>query len=162
VRTPAAIIVLKVIPAALMSTGLLVSCGGSVEEPVSASAVESAVSIERDGRDKTPVTLTLEKIGGYDGKVGGAAEITAYDKATKRLFVVNGAHGTVDVLDLSDPTAPVLVDTLSPSDLGAGVNSVDVHDGLVALAIEARPKTSPGFVALYRSGRVKRRRRVAR
>jgi hypothetical protein len=46
--------------------------------------------------------------------------------------------------------------------LGAGVNSVDVHDGLVALAIEARPKTSPGFVALYRSGRVKRRRRVAR
>jgi DNA-binding beta-propeller fold protein YncE len=29
------------------------------------------------------------------------------------------------------------------------VNSVAVYDGLVALAIEANPKTSPGAVAFY-------------
>jgi hypothetical protein len=69
--------------------------------------------------------------------------------ASKRLFVVNGANGTVDVLDLSVPTQPVRVGGIQVGALGAGVNSVAVHDGLVALAIEASPKTSPGVVAFY-------------
>jgi DNA-binding beta-propeller fold protein YncE len=157
VRTSVVPAVLKVIPAALLSVGLFVACGSGVEEPADAAAVESAVAIERHRHERTPVTLTLEKIGGYDGKVVGAAEITAYDKTTKRLFVVNGANGTVDVLDLSNPAVPTLVETISVSDLGAGVNSVDVHDGLVALAIEARPKTNPGFVALYDARTLQRR-----
>jgi hypothetical protein len=54
----------------------------------------------------TPTTLTLEKLGAHDGAVLGAAEITAYDPASKRLFVVNGANGSVNVLDLSSPASP--------------------------------------------------------
>ena len=79
----------------------------------------------------------------------GAAEVTAYDAASRRLFVVNGANGTVDVVNLANPAAPVLIDTINVAALGAGVNSVAVHDGLVALAIQADPKTSPGVVAFY-------------
>lgn len=124
---------LRVLPAALLSIGLLVACGGG-DEPLP---------------EPTPVGLALEKIGGYTGGAVGAAEITAYDAASKRLFVVNGANGTVDVLDLSTPSAPRLVGTINVAALGAGVNSVAVNDGLVALAIEARPKTSPGVVAFY-------------
>ena len=124
---------LRLLPAALLSIGLLVACGGG-DEPLP---------------EPTPVGLTLEKIGGYNGGALGAAEITAYDAASKRLFVVNGANGTVDVLDLSTPSAPRLVGTINVAALGAGVNSVAGHDGLVALAIEARPKTSPGVVGFY-------------
>ena len=102
-----------------------------------------------DPVELTPTAMTLEKIGGYEGGALGAAEITAFDAATARLFVVNGANGTVDVLDLRDPKSPKLVGTLNVSSLGAGVNSVAVHDGLVALAIEASPKTNPGAVAFY-------------
>ena len=116
---------------ALVVAGLVAACGGG------------------DLVEPTPTSMTLERIGAYEGGVLGAAEITAFDAGTARLFVVNGANGTVDVLDLRDPKAPRLIGTINVSSLGAGVNSVAVHDGLVALAIEASPKTNPGVVAFY-------------
>ncbi len=103
----------------------------------------------------TPVSMALEKIGAYDGAVLGAAEITAYDAASKRLFVVNGANGTVDVLDLANPAAPKLIGTINVSAFGGGINSVAVHDGLVALAVEAKVKTSAGSVAFYNAADLK-------
>lgn len=121
----------------LLAAGALSACGGDSDE------------------DLTPRTLALEKIGSYKGGAAGAAEITAYDAASKRLFVVNGANGTVDVLDLSNPAAPARVGTISVASMGAAVNSVAVHDGLVALAIEAKPKTSPGTVAFYNAADLK-------
>lgn len=36
-----------------------------------------------------------------------AAEITAFDAASKRAFVVNAQLGAVDVLNLADPANPV-------------------------------------------------------
>jgi YVTN family beta-propeller protein len=129
---------LRALGAAMLAAGLLAGCGGS-----------------DDDEDLTPRTLALEKIGGYDGGKVGAAEITAFDAASKRLFVVNGANGTVDVLDLAAPSAPKLVGTISVTGLGVGVNSVAIHDGLVALAIEASPKTNPGTVAFYNAADLK-------
>ncbi|MCA3020217.1 MAG: alkaline phosphatase, partial [Rhodocyclaceae bacterium] len=99
--------------------------------------------------EATPVGFALSKIGTYDGGALGAAEITAYDSGTQRLFVVNGANGTVDVLNLSNPALPTKIGTITPSTTGGAVNSVAVFDGLVAIAIEANPKTSPGAVGLY-------------
>ncbi|MBL8328771.1 MAG: choice-of-anchor I family protein [Rubrivivax sp.] len=106
--------------------------------------------------EPTPTGLTLERIGGFDPAAGGppivgAAEIPAYDAASKRLFVVNGANATVDVLDLSTATAPRRVGTLDFAGLAGAANSVAVHDGLVAVAVEAVPKTSPGAVAFFRA-----------
>lgn len=129
---------LRVLGAALLATGLLAGCGSSV-----------------DDEDLTPKTLTMEKIGSYNGGKEGAAEITAFDAASKRLFVVNGAKGSVDVLDLANPSAPKLVGTISVTAFGSGVNSVAIHDGLVALAIQASPKTSPGTVAFYNAADLK-------
>lgn len=127
---------LRLLGATLLTAAVLAACGGSDEEA-------------------TPTTLTMEKIGSYNGGAIGAAEITAYDAASKRLFVVNGANGSVDVLDLSTPSAPKLVGTIKVAGMGAAVNSVAVHDGLVALAIEAAPKTSPGTVAFYQAADLK-------
>lgn len=125
---------LRLFSAALLgSAALLSACGGGDDE------IEEA----------TPVSLSLAKIGGFDGGAAGAAEITAYDASSKRLFIVNGANGTLDVVDLSDPTQPRRISTINVSALGGAVNSVAVHDGLVAVAIEAQPKTSPGTVAFY-------------
>lgn len=123
--------------AALAVLAALAACGGS-DDPAPMP-------------EPTPASLTLSKIGGFDGAALGAAEITAYDSASKRLFVVNGANNSVDVLDLSDPTSPKRLGNLAVASLGAGVNSVAVHDGIVALAIEASPKTAPGTVAFYRA-----------
>ena len=130
---------LNLLSAALLSLGLITACGGDGGGSDTPAATPEA----------TPAGLTLEKIGGHDGGALGAAEITAYDPGSKRLFVVNGANGTVDVLDLSNPAAPVRIGSLNVSALGAGVNSVAVSDGLVALAIQANAKTSPGVVAFY-------------
>jgi len=116
-------------------TGVLVACNS-----------ETASEVQEE---PTPASLTMSKIGGFDGGVLGASEITAYDSASRRLFVVNGSNGTVDVLDISNPILPVRVGVINIAALGAVVNSVAIDNGLVALAIEANPKTSPGSVALY-------------
>lgn len=77
-----------------------------------------------------------------------AAEIPAFDPASARLFVVNGQKMGVDVLDLGDPTAPVLLTTLDTSTFGPP-NSVSVHAGVVAVAVESSTKTDPGEVWFF-------------
>lgn len=82
----------------------------------------------------------------------GAAEIVAYDKRTRRIFVVNAQAQTVDVLNAADPKNPVRVATIAVGAIRAGLgaaNSVAVRDGLVAVAVEAVPKTDPGLIAFY-------------
>ena len=56
----------------------------------------------------------------------GAAEIAAYDADLARVYFTNGDSASIDVLDVSDPTNPVLVDSVSG--LGESVNSVAVSD----------------------------------
>ena len=99
----------------------------------------------------TEVLLDLNQIGRYSSGVfdESAAEIVAYDAANERLFVVNAAAVTVDVLNLADPSNPVLLDTIDASAEGGAANSVAVFDGVAAVAIEATPKTDPGKVVFY-------------
>lgn len=65
-----------------------------------------------------------------------AAEITAFDPGTDRVFVVNADANTVDVLDLSTPSTPTLATTISNATLGGSPNSVAVANGVVAVAVE--------------------------
>jgi hypothetical protein len=76
----------------------------------------------------------------------GGSEIAAYDPGTKRVYSVNLQDSQVDVLDISDPAHPTALAPIDVSQWGTQANSVDAHDGVVAIAIEANPKTSPGFV----------------
>lgn len=102
--------------------------------------------------DPTPSRIALSVIGGFTHAGGeGAAEIPAYDPASRRLFMVNGALATVDVLDLAHPAQPTQVGTIDVSAFGGGVNSVAVSRGVVALAVEASDAQSPGMVVLYRA-----------
>jgi hypothetical protein len=133
----------RLFAASLGMGAVLVACGGS-DDSVAVATPEP-----------TPVSLTLAKIGGY-AHAGGlsSAEITAYDPLSKRLFVINGALASVDVLDFSDPTAPTLISSIAASDIGVGlanINSVAVFNGIVALAVEATVKTDNGAVAWLRA-----------
>jgi alkaline phosphatase len=112
-----------------------------------------------------PTTPKLSLLGTYQGLVfdEGAAEIVAYDAGTQKLFAVNADAATVDILSLADPSNPVKVDEIdvagdfAESDVEIGPNSVAVHDGLVAVAVErvfVDPVTGdedqlPGRIALY-------------
>lgn len=88
-------------------------------------------------------SIHLVEIGRYDAM---GAEISAYDPATKRLFIT-GAGANVEVLDLSDPTKPTLLKTLL-----FDATSVAVKNGIVAIAVpNAANITQNGHVYLYNS-----------
>lgn len=95
--------------------------------------------------------LDLRLLGTYESGVfdESAAEVISYDAGSKRLFVINANAGTVDVLDLSIPANPTKISTLEISSFGAGVNSVAVHNGVVAVAVEADPKQNPGRIVFF-------------
>ncbi len=118
-----------------------------------ASPSAAAAALRAPASDPTPSTISLQRIGGYAGGGAGAAEITAFDFVSKRLFVVNGAARTVDVLDLRRPESPTLVGTLQ---FGAGANSVATHNGIVAIAVEGAEKTLPGSIEFYRATTLER------
>jgi hypothetical protein len=113
------------------------------------------------GRPDAPPSVQLSSLGTYASGVfnESAAEISAHDPLTQRLFVVNAQSGAVDVLDVSDPTAPTKVTTLTMAGLTAAdgssvpadavVNSVAVHDGVLAVAVESVPKTDRGWVGFF-------------
>jgi len=107
-----------------------------------------------NGTSQTLIELNL--LGSYrsPGDVfdSGAAEIVAHDADNQRLFVVNAGAATVDVLDIQDPSSQVLLQTIDATAEGASANSVAVHDGLVAVAIEAEVKQDPGKVVFYNAG----------
>lgn len=100
---------------------------------------------------KGPPGITLEELGTYASGVfdGSAAEIVAHDPRTQRLFVVNAANATVDVLDIEDPSDPTLEFAIDATEYGAVVNSVDVRKDVVAAAVEADPSQEPGSVVFF-------------
>ena len=79
----------------------------------------------------------------------GAAEIVAFDAANQQLFFTNANDNSVVVLDITNPELPVLVTTIDMSSYGGGINSVAVHEGIVAVAVQADPKTDPGKVVFF-------------
>jgi hypothetical protein len=78
-----------------------------------------------------------------------AAEISAFDPKTKKLFVVNAVKSAIDVIDMSDPFDLVYESEISILQYGGGVNSVSVSNGLLAAAVEASTKTDPGKVVVW-------------
>ncbi len=87
----------------------------------------------------------------------GAAEISAFDMQTNKLFVVNNTIddddnvlvNQVDVVDFSVPELPQKLHVISISPYGGKVNSVAVKDGLLAAAIESDNKTQNGKIVVF-------------
>lgn len=145
-----------ILASALALTAALTACEGDTGPagPAGSSTADSRIALSKIGSFRNPAA-------GFDES---AAEIVAFDAATAQLFVVNAQSGAVDVVDLAATDAPVLSQTLdvasdvaaarsdvaSAAALGAA-NSVAVQGGVLAVAIQAEPKTDPGFVAFYQA-----------
>lgn len=132
---------ISVLLTALLSVGL-VACNDNNDYNNKSEQIEP-----------TPETIKLSVLGHYKTNIfaESAAEIPAYDAASKRLFVVNAQKGLVDVLDASKPEQPVHIAELSARDYLADseVNSVAAQNGIVAIAVQAKNKTDAGLVVFF-------------
>lgn len=76
-----------------------------------------------------------------------AAEIVSYDKKTKSLFLVNAHAGRIEIIDISNPAKPVKKDSIDVAGkTGGSANSIDIHKGIAAVAVEAKNKQDNGYV----------------
>jgi 2',3'-cyclic-nucleotide 2'-phosphodiesterase (5'-nucleotidase family) len=96
--------------------------------------------------------ITLAKIGNYSTGVFGksAAEISAFDPASKRIFFVNADSGSVTMLNAADPANPILIGEIDiqakfgSATIEASPNSVAIANGLVAVAVSLTETTPDG------------------
>ena len=106
--------------------------------------------------------VSLTSLGVFETGVfdDGAAEIVTFDPATNSVFVINSAASTIDVIDISDPTTPTLVENIDvatalaaattlPSFAVGGANSIAVSGDILAVAIEADSDTANGMVGFF-------------
>lgn len=124
----------------LASICLLASCtnsNSSDEGTIEESINENAASFKEIG------SIT---IGGE-----GAAEISAYDEVSKKLFTVNNSDSNrIDVIDLSDPSNPKLIGKIDLAPYNGASNSVATYNGKLAVALEATPsKQALGKVIVF-------------
>lgn len=85
--------------------------------------------------------------------LGGAtaSEISAYDPTTKKLFVVSNDGGTkVEVVDLSAYPTVTKSKTLTYAN-NAGINSVAVSNGLLAIALNGVTPQSNGDIVVLKT-----------
>ncbi len=79
---------------------------------------------------------------------GNSTEIIAFDKTSKRLFIANSENAKVEVLDFADPENVSIQNSIDVSAYG-DINSVTVHDGLVACAMESGTVDVAGKVVFF-------------
>ncbi|RKN83558.1 choice-of-anchor I family protein [Ulvibacterium marinum] len=103
-----------------------------------------------DGHDDDDPTMDVNFVYKNTIQVGGegAAEISAYDPMTKKLFTVNVETNGISVYDISDLDAPMQLTSIDLSGSGAP-NSVAVKNGILAVAVEAEVKQDQGAIKLF-------------
>ena len=79
----------------------------------------------------------------------GAAAPSAYDPQTERLFVVAVDRGLIDTLDISDPSEPRLIMRKLVLGYGGFPSSIDVENGVLAVALRGILNTLPGKVLFF-------------
>ena len=95
--------------------------------------------------------IEIQRLGTYQSGIydESAAEIVVHDPTTHRLYVVNANSGNIDVLDINTPSMPTHIFQIDVSTYGKSANSVAIYNGVLAVAIEADPKQSPGTVVFF-------------
>ena len=90
-----------------------------------------------------------------------AAEISAYDAVTKKLFVVSNDGGAkVEVVDFSSYPIISKIKSISfPNN--AGINSVAVHSGYLAVALDGVNKQAEGEVVVFNTSSLEEIKRIS-
>lgn len=96
----------------------------------------------------SPSVPTFTLLASYSTGLGNlSGETVAFGR--NRMFVTNSVDNSLDIVDLSNPSAPNRISRINLSPYGAGPNSVAIRGNLVAVAVEANPKTDPGSVVFF-------------
>ena len=110
---------------------------------------------QRAGGDPPPKGISLKPLGVYQTLRfdEGAVEIAAFDPETRRAFLTFASEAKVEVVSLQDPAQPFLAMTIDLTPWGgasAHATSVDVHDGVLAIAVpQGVDDTAPGKVLFF-------------
>jgi hypothetical protein len=104
----------------------------------------------KDNDYQAPVAnneLKLDLLSSFSNDFAGnnSAEIVAFDPTTDRLYIANSIGAQVDIVDFSDPASPVYLDSIDITPYG-NINSIAVHNGVVACAVENSNPQTNGFV----------------
>ena len=115
---------------------------------ISLVALVLPMSMYNQASAETQTGMGLHYLGRWNSGSGvGGAETSAYDPATQRIFVTNSATSQIDIVDIANPSKPKKVKSLNLASKGvAGIQSVAVRDGLVAIATSAADKQSNGKI----------------
>lgn len=140
----------KLFSIGVLSTFTLISCSEDGLDGINGTDGTNGTNGE-NGKDadvtKTISQLTFSKIGSFtNGDDEAYAEISAFDPITKKLFIANSEENEVSVLDLTDATNPVKLTSIS---LTGNPNSVAVHNGVLAVAVENNNKQANGTIETY-------------
>ncbi|MFN7313978.1 MAG: choice-of-anchor I family protein [Bacteroidota bacterium] len=82
-----------------------------------------------------------------------AAEISAYNSSFKRMFVTNGPDTSLKVVDISNPSNPLFVQSISIKPYGIDLTSVACYKEIVAVTvIDSLGKTENGKVVFFNAG----------
>ena len=118
-----------------------------------ALAVANSTSAHADWRRRDSNTIELKFLGRHSSGIFGpdaaGAESLTHDPKTQRLFVVNVANATIDVVDIKKPTDPKFLFAIDLTPFGSSANSVAVDKGIVAVAVQANVKTDPGMAVFF-------------
>jgi LEA14-like dessication related protein len=104
----------------------------------------------KDNDYQAPVAtneLNFELLTSFSNGTAGSnsAEIVAFDESTDRLFIANSIAGKLDIVNFSNPSNPILLNSIALTPYG-NINSVAVHNGVVAMAIENNNPQANGSV----------------
>ncbi|QGU04980.1 choice-of-anchor I family protein [Corynebacterium comes] len=128
-----------------------VSLCAAVATGLSIAPAHAAVVAEPITHSAPGAALSVTPIGSYESGIfdASAAEIVAYHAASERVLTVNARSGSIDLLDIADPTSPQKVGEVSGG-AGTTINSVAVRaDGLAVATVEPTTKTDPGRVIFF-------------
>ncbi len=94
---------------------------------------------------------SFKEIGSLTIGGSGAAEISAYDDISKKLFTVNNSNtNRIDVINLANPSNPGFVTSIDLTSYNGTSNSVATYNGKLAVALEAKTsKQDPGKVLVF-------------
>ena len=107
------------------------------------------------GAVSSPVMASgLKPLGTYSTGIynDAAAVISTYDPVTQNLFVTNKSTNQIDILNITNPATPSLIQSIEietfNSNLGS-VNSVAFKNGILAAAVENENTQNPGRVLFF-------------
>ncbi|MEM8999841.1 MAG: choice-of-anchor I family protein [Bacteroidota bacterium] len=120
---------------------------------ISCGHIDDFIGDGGGGDDDSPIemnTVDFKFLNSFQVGGEGAAEISAFDAYSQRLFVTNAESGAISVYDLSNVGSPVYVGDIVRDHVDPP-NSVSAHNGLVVGAFENKDNFKEGYVKFFDS-----------